>query len=69
MKAVVLALALVACGGSSKNDPPPDPSTAIAVGAKLPSVQLTRPSGQAVALADAIGSHDKAVIVFYRGYF
>ena len=67
MRAIVLSL-LLACGGSHQSAPA-SPDVALAVGASAPAVQLTRPSGQKVALADVLGKHDKTVIVFYRGFF
>ena len=67
MKALLLALALGAC--SHQSGPPPNPETALAVGASAPTVELTRPSGTKVALADLTKTHSQTVVVFYRGYF
>ena len=69
MRAIVFCLLLAACGGSHQSSPPPGGDVALAVGASAPVVQLTRPSGQKVALADVLSKHDKTVIVFYRGFF
>lgn len=44
-------------------------STAPAVGAHAPAVQLTTMDGARVALASVLGAHDKTVLVFYRGYY
>ena len=42
---------------------------AIAVGATAPTGQLTSASGGTVELGEVIRTHDKTVIVFYRGFY
>ncbi len=68
MKALLFALALAAAC-SHQSGPPPNPETALAVGATAPAVELTRPSGAKVALADLTKGHAQTVVVFYRGFF
>jgi len=47
----------------------PAPSTAVAVGAKVPGGQLTRSSGDKIALADVVQAHARTIVVFYRGFW
>jgi len=44
-------------------------STALAVGASAPSIQLTSTSNATVALADIVRGHSQTIVVFYRGFY
>jgi hypothetical protein len=44
-------------------------SSAAAVGAHAPAAQLTRTSGEKVALLDLLRGHTQTVVVFYRGFW
>lgn len=39
------------------------------VGARAPDAQLTRTSGEQVAIADVLHQHAQTVLVFYRGFW
>jgi len=67
----IVALALVfGCGhGAAPGAPAPAASAEIAVGAKVPDGQLTRSSGEKIALADVVHAHARTVVVFYRGFW
>ena len=47
----------------------PASSSAAAVGAHAPAAQLTRTSGEKVALLDLLRGHTQTVVVFYRGFW
>jgi len=71
---LVVALALVF--GCARKDSPvataqqPSPvAPVVDVGAKAPDGQLTRPSGEKIALADVVHAHGQTVVVFYRGFW
>jgi hypothetical protein len=76
LRAAALALLLVACNShKAKVEPTPTGSQTAsasgvpAVGAKAPDATVVKPSGEKLALADYFGSHDKTVLVFYRGFY
>lgn len=69
-----LALALVfGCGHGAAPSAPPaattPASTTVAVGAKVPDGQLTRATGDKIAIADVVHTHARTVVVFYRGFW
>jgi hypothetical protein len=67
-----LAIALTVAWGCGHPAPPDKPAAAqssIDVGAKAPDAQLTRVSGDKVALADVLHQHAQTVLVFYRGFW
>jgi len=75
---VALVLTLAAGCGSKPAEvvagTPPGPaaqpaSTAVAVGAKAPTGQLARATGEKVALADVLHDHARTIVVFYRGFW
>lgn len=63
------SLVLGAFAACHTGGPPPNPDTAVAVGAKIPESVLTTPQNTRVALADVVAKHNETVVVFYRGYF
>jgi uncharacterized protein YcfL len=71
---LVFALALVlGCGQGAAPVAPAAttsaPPAAVAAGAKAPDGQLTRPTGEKIALADVVHAHAQTVVVFYRGFW
>lgn len=73
-----LAIALTAVLGCGPSASPGEPAgaartapaqSAIDVGAPAPDAQLTRASGDRVALADVLHQHAQTVLVFYRGFW
>jgi hypothetical protein len=42
---------------------------AVAVGVVAPNATYTTASGTQVALADLLSTHDKTIVVFYRGFY
>jgi hypothetical protein len=71
LRPLIIALAL-ACGCGHKGSPTEGTHAAsppTAVGAHAPDAQLTRSSGEKVALADLLHQHAQTVVVFYRGFY
>lgn len=80
IRPLALALtALLGCGhptssggapGGSAGSPGGAPAASSAeAGARTPDAQLTRTSGEQVALADVLHQHAQTVLVFYRGFW
>lgn len=44
-------------------------TSAVAVGKPAPDATLKTASGSSISLASAFASHDKTVVVFYRGFY
>ena len=47
--------------------PPNIEAKALAVGAKVPAIEVTDATGAPWRLADALGKHARVMLVFYRG--
>jgi hypothetical protein len=70
--ALALALGFGCSHGAAPGAPPATtstPSAELAVGAKVPDGQLTRATGDKIALADVVNAHARTVVVFYRGFW
>jgi uncharacterized protein YcfL len=69
IRALLVSLLVgVGCGRGAAPPQVHDQAAAV-VGARAPDGQLTRASGDKVAMTDVLRQHAQTVVVFYRGFW